>query len=69
MVLGVPVFAVIYRYIDKLTIRQLKHKEKPVATSDYISLEAYGINEDEIAMEPGKQKGESIIKKIRKKKK
>ena len=69
MVLGVPVFAVIYRYIDKLTIRQLKQKEKPVSTSDYISLEAYGINEDEIAMEPGKQKGESIIKRIRKKKK
>ena len=69
MVLGVPVFAVIYRYIDKLTIRQLKQREKPTATSDYVSLEAYGIDEKEIAADPVQKKSEPVIRKIRKRKK
>ena len=68
MVLGVPVFAVIYRYIDKLTIRQLKQREKPTATSDYVSLEAYGIDEKEIAADPVQKKSEPVIRKIRKRK-
>ena len=69
MVLGVPVFAVIYRYIDKLTIRQLKQREKPTATSDYVSLEAYGIDEKEIGADPVQKKSEPVIRKIRKRKK
>ena len=69
MVFGVPVFAVIYRYVDKLMIRQLKQKEKATATSDYISLEAFGIDEEEIAMEPEKKSEGSVIKRIKKSKK
>ena len=64
MAFGVPVFAVIYRYADKLTTRQLRQKEKASATMDYYSLEAFGIDENEIAAEPEKKKEESIFKKI-----
>ena len=67
MLLGVPVFAVIYRYIDKLTIRQLKQKEKATATTDYYSLEAFGIDEEELEIESaGKKKG-SLLKRSKKK--
>ena len=68
MAFGVPVFAVIYRYVDKLTTRQLRQKEKATATSDYYSLEAFGIDEEEIAIEPEKKKEESIFKKFGKNK-
>ena len=67
MLLGVPVFAVIYRYIDKLTIRQLKQKEKATATTDYYSLEPFGIDEEELEIESaGKKKG-SLLKRSKKK--
>ena len=66
MVFGVPVFAVIYRYIDKLTSRQLRQKEKATATSDYYSLEPFGIDKNEIAIEPAKKKQESIFKRAKK---
>lgn len=64
MAFGVPVFAVIYRYIDKITTRSLKNKEKATDTSDYFSLEPYGIDDDEVAISPPAKKGESIFKKI-----
>ena len=64
MAFGVPVFAVIYRYIDKITTRSLKNKDKATDTSDYFSLEPYGIDDDEVAVSPPAKKGESIFKKI-----
>lgn len=65
MVLGVPVFAVIYRYLDKLTIRQLRHKEKATATSDYYSLEPFGIDEEEIDFGHESKKKTSLVKRMR----
>ena len=66
MFFGVPVFAVIYRYVDKLIIRKLKQKEKATDTSDYVSLEVYGIDDEEVAMKPSNKKEESVFKRIRK---
>lgn len=43
MVFGVPVFAVIYRYVNKVTTKSLAKKGKKVLTSDYYSLEKYNI--------------------------
>ena len=51
MVFGVPVFAVIYRYLDKLTIRTLRYKEKPTSTADYFSLEKYGVDDRDVELE------------------
>ena len=69
MAFGVPVFAVIYRYVDKLTIRQLRQKEKPAETSDYYSLEAFGIDKSEVNEEPEKKNREnSVFKRPGKKK-
>lgn len=68
MAFGVPVFAVIYRYIDKLTMRNLKHKEKPTDTMAYFNLDAYGIDDEELALEPEKKSEGSIFKRIGKKK-
>lgn len=64
MALGVPVFAVIYRYIDKLTMRSLRHKEKNTNTSYYFSLEPYGLEDDEVELdhERDKKKQKSISK-------
>ena len=59
--------AVLYRYSDKLTLRQLKQKEKATATTDYYSLEAFGIDEEELEIESaGKKKG-SLLKRSKKK--
>ena len=68
MLLGVPVFAVIYRYIDKLTIRQLRHKEKATATSDYYSLEPFGIDEEEIDFGPDGDGKKSLLRRAKKSK-
>ncbi len=58
MAFGVPVFAVLYRYVDKLTMKSLKTKDKPSSTADYFNLEAYGIDEKEIELEPtGERRG------------
>ena len=65
MALGVPVFAVIYRYVNKLTSRSLRKKNKATHTADYISLEQFGIDDDEVELEPQKKKQDSIIKKLR----
>lgn len=43
MVFGVPVFAVIYRYVNKRTVKSLALKGKAELTEDYCSLEKYGI--------------------------
>jgi predicted PurR-regulated permease PerM len=61
MALGVPVFAVIYRYIDKLTMSSLKRKEKDTSTAYYFSLEPYGLEDDEVELEPSKKKGQKSL--------
>ncbi len=68
MAFGVPVFAVIYRYVDKLMIRNLRQKDKATATTDYISLEPFGIDDEEINFRDMTKKEESIFKKIAKSK-
>lgn len=66
MALGVPVFAVIYKYVDKLTTRSLRYKHKPSDTKDYFNLDVYGIDDKEISLDPEEKKSESIISLIRK---
>lgn len=67
MALGVPVFAVIYRYIDKMTMTSLKRKEKNTNTSYYYSLEPYGLEDDEVDLDPEEKKKESSLLKYFKK--
>lgn len=64
MALGVPVFAVFYRYADKLMISSLKRKEKNTHTSYYYSLEPYGLEDDEVELEPEKKKQQSLFTKF-----
>ena len=66
MALGVPVFAVFYRYADKLMTNSLKSKEKNTHTSYYYSLETYGLEDDEVELEPEKKKQQSLFSKFRK---
>jgi hypothetical protein len=66
MALGVPVFAVIYRYIDKITTARLKHKEKDTTTAYYFSLEPYGLEDDEVDLEPDRKKQKSLFDVFRK---
>lgn len=44
MVFGVPVFAVAYRYVNKITINSLVNKGKDTTTAEYYSLDKYGID-------------------------
>ena len=69
MALGVPVFAVIYKYADKLMTNSLKRKEKNTTTAYYYSLEPYGLEDDEVELEPDKSKQQSLFSRIRKDKK
>ena len=69
MALGVPVFAVFYRYADKLMTGSLKRKEQNTHTSYYYSLEAYGLEDDEVELEPDKKQQQSLFSKFRKEKK
>ncbi len=56
MALGVPVFAVIARYVDKLSSKSLKNKDKPTSTQDYFNLKVYGIEDPEVVHEADKKK-------------
>jgi predicted PurR-regulated permease PerM len=69
MALGVPVFAVFYRYVNKMTVASLKKKEKHTRTSYYYVLEAYGLEDDEVELEPDKNKQPSWLTRFRKPKK
>ena len=69
MALGVPVFAVFYRYADKLMTKSLKRKEKDTTTAYYFSLEPYGLEDDEVELEPDNSKQQSWFSRIRKDKK
>ena len=64
MALSVPVFAVFYRYADKLMTRSLKYKNRATATSDYYSLEPFGINDEEVELDPPKKEQSSIIRRF-----
>ena len=69
MALSVPVFAVFYKYADKLMVASLKRKEKNTHTSYYFSLEQpYGIADDEIDLEPEKKEQKSFFSRFRKEK-
>ena len=69
MALSVPVFAVFYRYADKWIMASLKHKDKNTHTSYYFSLEPYGLEDDEVDLEPDKKKQSSIFARFRHKEK
>ena len=69
MALGVPVFAVFYKYADKMMTNNLKRKEKNTHTSYYYSLEAYGLEDDEVELEPDHSKPQSLCSRLRKAKK
>ena len=66
MVFGVPVFAVIYRYADKMTMRKLRKNNKASHTSDYFTLEQFGIDADDINLEK-KSGGFTLLKRFSKK--
>ena len=66
MAFGVPVFAVIYRYADKLTMASLRRKEKDTSTAYYFSLEPYGLEDDEVELEPDKKNQKSLFDLFRK---
>ena len=48
MVIGVPVFAIIYYYVGRATRSRLKKKELPQATTDYINFDQYKIDKKDI---------------------
>ena len=48
MVLGVPVFAVIYHYMGKVLKKNLRKKDLPLETENYVQLDKYKIEKSEI---------------------
>ena len=69
MALGVPVFAVFYKYAEKMMINNLKRKEKNTHTEYYYSLEPYGLEDGEVELEPDNKKQQSWFSRFRKEKK
>ena len=69
MALGVPVFAVIYRYVNKMATASLKKKEKHTNTSYYYVLDQYGLEDDEVDLDPEKGKQSSFLARFTKPKK
>ena len=66
MAFGVPVFAVIYKYVNKLTSKSLDRKNKPSGTNDYLTYEQFDIDVSDIELEPVKKKEKrSIIRRMR----
>ena len=61
MALGVPVFAVIYRYVDKLMMTSLRRKEKDTSTSYYFTLDQYGIEDNEIELDQSQKKSQGSV--------
>ena len=48
MALGVPTFAVVYRYVGKFTNNQLRKRDRTIKTSDYVDYQNYGIDKNEL---------------------
>ena len=65
MALGVPVFAVLYRYVNKLITKSLKNKNKETKSADYITLEQFGIDESDIESAPEKKEQETMFTKLK----
>ncbi len=66
MALGVPVFAVFYRYVNKMAVSSLRRKDKHTNTSYYYVMEQYGLADDEVELEPDKGKQQSVFAKFKK---
>ena len=66
MALGVPVFAVFYRYVNKMAVSSLRRKDKHTNTSYYYVMEQYGLKDDEVELEPDKNKQQSVFSKFKK---
>lgn len=64
MVFAVPVFALIYRYVNKLTRKRLYSMDKDYKTTDYMTLEELGIEISEIDM--SMKGGKSVLFRRRK---
>ena len=64
MAFGVPVFAVIYRYIDKIAVNTLKKKEKDVNTNDYLNFDPFGIEVNDIELEKASKKKDGWLSKM-----
>lgn len=67
MLLGVPVFAVLYYIVDELCVKILRTKDLPLDTSTYIhmnriNIEDNSVNEDDIVIpkRPGERHNESV---------
>ena len=67
MVLGVPVFAVIYKYINKLVRKKLYGEKKHYKTTDYMTFEEFGIDISEVEL--GKVQKKSLIRRKSRKRK
>ncbi|HKK95346.1 MAG TPA: AI-2E family transporter [Anaerovoracaceae bacterium] len=46
MFLGVPIFAIIYTYADKILKKKLRRKNMPDHTDDYLAYDKYGVNKE-----------------------
>jgi len=54
MVIGVPIFAIIYYYLSRYVDKRLKEKELDAKTKDYLSYEKYGLEAEVILNEESK---------------
>ncbi len=68
MLLGVPVFAVIYYIVKTFTEWLLRRKNLPVASSDYCTVEYINKN-NMLIYQKGAEEKDGLFKKIRKKEK
>ena len=48
MALGVPIFAVIYQYINMAVTKRLESKDKAIFSDDYYYLEPYNLSANKI---------------------
>ena len=65
MVFGVPVFAVIYRYANKLITRNLNKQGLATHTADYFTMEHFGIDASEVHLETYQHREKSISDRLK----
>ena len=56
MLLGVPVFVVIYTLLNRIVKRKLERSDLPLETDDYLNVERIDPITREIIMHPGTEK-------------
>ena len=56
MLLGVPVFAIIYYYFSKIIDKRLETRGMDVLTFDYEDYDKYAINKDDLRVNEEKSK-------------